>query len=138
MAAIGKVNELIDLAGDLKTPYLANAYYCFNRKTRTYVRKLKDGQGNYLWQPSYQMGTPDELNGQRVVIFDDMPSIATGAKAIGFGDIRKTYRIVDRTGMSVLKDPYTVAATGQVLFRIRKRVGAGIQNWDAFKYLKQA
>jgi len=131
-------DELITLAEKQKIGYLSNSHYFFNRATRAYVRKLKDGDGNYLWQPSYQMGTPDELNGQRVVVFEDMPSIATGAIAVGFGDIRATYRIVDRVGVSVLKDPFTQGANGKVLFNVRKRVGGGIQNWDAMKYLKQA
>ena len=131
-------DELVTLAEKLKVGYLSNAHYFFNRATRAYVRKLKDGDGNYLWQPSYQFGTPDELNGQRVVVFEDMPSIATGAIAVGFGDIRAAYRIVDRVGTSVLKDPYTQGANGKVLFNIRKRVGAGLQNFDALKYLLQA
>jgi HK97 family phage major capsid protein len=131
-------DEIITLGETLKTEYLSNAYYVFNRFTRSYVRKLKDGQGNYLWQPSYQMGTPDELNGQRVAVFEDMPSIASGAISVAFGDIRSAYRIVDRTGMSVLKDVYTQAANGKILFHVRKRVGGGIQNFDSLKYLKQA
>ena len=130
-------DELITLGEKLKIEYLANAYYFFNRATRAYVRKLKDGQGNYLWQPSFQMGVADELNGQRVVVFEDMPTIAASAISVGFGDIRRAYRIIDRVGMSVLKDPFTAAVTGQIMFHVRRRVGGGIQNWDAIKYLKQ-
>ena len=131
-------DELEDTRALLKSPYLGNSYFFMNRATRSYIRKIKDGQGNYLWQPSYQMGVPDELLGQRVAIFEDMADIATGAISVAFGDLRSAYRIVDRTGLSVLRDPYSSASTGQILFHMRKRVGGGIQNWDSLKYLKQA
>lgn len=131
-------DELIDVRTNLKSEYRANAYFAFNRATEGYIRKLKDGQGNYIWQPSYQMGVADSLLGQRVVIMNDMADIATGAISVILADFRSTYLIVDRVGLSVLKDPYTAASTGQILFHVRKRVGAGIKNWDSMKYLKQA
>jgi len=131
-------DELVDLRTNLKAVYRPNAYFAFTRATEGYVRKLKDGQGNYIWQPSYQMGVADSLLGQRVVIMEDMADIATGAVSVILADFRSTYMIIDRVGLSVLKDPYSAASTGQCLFHIRKRVGAGIKNWDSMKYLKQA
>jgi HK97 family phage major capsid protein len=131
-------DELVDVRALLKASYRGNAYYFYNRATESYVRKLKDGQGNYIWQPVYTAGEPDMLLGQKTVVFEDMPDIATGAIAVGLGDLRSTYQIVDRTGMSILRDPYSSASTGQVVFHMRKRVGGGIKNWDAMKYLKQA
>jgi HK97 family phage major capsid protein len=130
-------DELVDLRTNLKAAYRANAYYAFNRATEGYIRKLKDGQGNYIWQPSYQMGVADSLLGQRVVIMEDMADIATGAISVVLADFRSTYLIVDRVGLSVLRDPYSSASTGQTLFHVRKRVGGGIKNWDSIKYLKQ-
>jgi HK97 family phage major capsid protein len=129
-------DELLDLRALLKPAYRSNAYLTFNRKTESYLRKLKDGQSNYLWQPSYQMGVPDTLIGQRTAIFEDMPDIATGAISVVLADIRSTYLIVDRVGMSVLEDPYS--SFPQRLWKIRRRVGGGIQNFDSIKYLKQA
>ncbi len=129
-------DELLDLRALLKPAYRSNANLCFNRKTESYLRKLKDGQSNYLWQPSYQMGVPDTLIGQRTAIFEDMPDIATGAISVVLADIRSTYLIVDRVGMSVLEDPYS--SFPQRLWKIRRRVGGGIQNFDSIKYLKQA
>ena len=129
-------DELLDLRALLKPPYRPNAKACFNRKTESYLRKLKDGQNNYLWQPSYQMGVPDTIIGQQVAIFEDMPDMATGAISVVLADIRSTYLIVDRVGMSVLEDPYS--SFPQRLWKIRRRVGGGIQNFDSIKYLKQA
>lgn len=129
-------DELVDLRTNLKAEYRPNAYFAFNRGTEGYIRKLKDGQGNYLWQPSYQMGVPDQLLGQRVVVFNDMADIATGAISVALGDFRSSYLIVDRLGMSVLQDPYTVK--GKTGFYMRRRLGAGIQNFDSLKLLKQA
>jgi len=129
-------DELISLRALLKPAYRSNAYLTFNRKTESYLRKLKDGQNNYLWQPSYQMGVPDTIIGQQVAIFEDMPDIATGAISVVLADVRSTYLIVDRVGMSVLEDPYS--SFPQRLWKIRRRVGGGIQNFDSIKYLKQA
>ena len=131
-------DELVDLRTNLKSEYRSNAYFAFNRATEGYIRKLKDGDGNYIWQPNYQMGGADSLLGQRIVIMEDMADIATGAISVMLGDFRSAYLIVDRAGLSVLKDPYTASSTGQILFHIRKRVGGGIKNWDSLKYLKQA
>ena len=130
-------DEVVTLRGYLKAGYRQNAKFLFTRGTETYVRKLKDGQGNYIWQPNYQIGGSDMLLGQGVVICEDMAEITNSAITIAVGDIRAAYLIVDRVGMSILKDPYTAASTGQTVFHMRKRVGAGIKNFDALKYLVQ-
>jgi len=76
------------------------------------------------------------LLGQRTAIMEDMADIATGALAVGLADLRSAYQIVDRLGMAVLRDPYTLIP--YVSIYMRKRVGGGIKNWDAMKYLVQA
>lgn len=129
-------DEIIDVRAAMKSGYRANSYFWYNRLTEAELRKLKDGQGNYLWQPSYQMGEPDMLIGQRTAVFEDMPDIAANTLPIGFGDLRRSYLIVDRTGVSVLDDPYTDQPN--VRFYIRKRTGGGITNWDSIKYFKMA
>jgi HK97 family phage major capsid protein len=135
-AAAITTDELVTLRGYLKKSYRGNAYWCFNRATEAYIRKLKDGQGNYIWQPSYQAGEADMLLGQRIAIMEDMADLATGALTVALADLRSSYQIVDRLGMAVLKDPYTLIP--YVSFYMRKRVGGGIKNWDAMKYLVQA
>jgi len=129
-------DEMIQLRQYLKPAYRGNAYFAYNRNTEGYIRRLKDGQGNYIWQPSYQMGEADMLLGQRTVIFEDMPDIATGAIAVMIADFRKTYQIVDRVGLSILEDPYS--AKPYRTFYMRRRVGGGIKNFDSIKYLVQA
>ncbi|PJB53627.1 MAG: phage major capsid protein [Bdellovibrio sp. CG_4_9_14_3_um_filter_39_7] len=131
-------DELVSLRALLKSSYRANAYFFYNRDTEAYIRKLTDGQGNYLWQPSYQLGEADTLIGQRTVVFEDMADRAASAISVGLGDLRNSYLIVDRVGMSVLKDPFTAASSGKVYLHMRKRVGGGIVNFDSMKYLKQA
>jgi HK97 family phage major capsid protein len=105
-----------------------------NRKTQSTVRKFKDTTGNYLWQPPAQPGTSASLIGFPLADTEDMPDIATGALSIAFGDFRRGYLIVDRHGVRVLRDPYS--AKPYVLFYTTKRVGGGVQDFDAIKLLK--
>ena len=132
------LDELIDLESLLKNQYKRNATWVFNRFTRALLRKKKNSQGDYLWQPSFTAGVPDQFMASPVSIAEDMPSVGANALAVGYGDIRSTYMIVDRLGMSTLEDPFTQADSGEVVFHFRRRVGGGFKNYDAFKYLKMA
>ena len=105
-----------------------------NRSTLAALRKFKDADGNYLWQPSAQPGAPARLMGYPVTEAEEMPPIDVGAHAIAFGDFRRAYLIVDRVGVRVLRDPYS--AKPYVLFYTTKRVGGGVQDFDAVKFLK--
>ncbi len=127
-------DKLIDLAYAVSAGYRANGTFVMNRTTQSAVRKLKDGQGAYLWQPSGQPGVPSTLMGFPVVEAEDMPDIAADSHAIAFGDFRRGYLIVDRVGIRVLRDPYS--AKPYVLFYTTKRVGGGIQDFAALKLLK--
>jgi HK97 family phage major capsid protein len=125
---------LIDLVYALKAGYRQNAVWVMNRKTQAEIRKLKDADGNYLWQPPAGPGQRAMLMGFGLVEAEDMPDIAGDATAIAFGDFARGYLVVDRTGVRVLRDPYT--AKPYVLFYVTKRVGGGIQDFDAIKLLK--
>lgn len=125
---------LIDLTADLKPAYRANARWVGARSTFAAVRKLKDSMGQYLWQPSMQVGQPATLLGYPVAEAEDMPVIGNNALSLGFGDFREGYTIVDRAGMTILRDPYT--AKGWVKFYATARVGGGVTNFDAIKLLK--
>jgi HK97 family phage major capsid protein len=127
-------DKLIDLAYAVNAGYRANGNFVMNRSTQSAVRKLKDGQGAYLWQPSGQPGVPSTVMGFPVVEAEDMPDIATDSYAIAFGDFKRGYLIVDRIGIRVLRDPYS--AKPYVLFYTTKRVGGGIQDFAALKLLK--
>ena len=127
-------DALVDIIYSLKAGYRQNANWVMNRKTQASVRKLKDADGNYLWQPPAMPGQAASLMGFGVVEAEDMPSIATNSISIAFGDFKRGYLIVDRAGVRILRDPYS--AKPYVLFYTTKRVGGGIQDFDAIKLLK--
>jgi HK97 family phage major capsid protein len=127
---------LISLIYAVKAGYRQNASFVMNRKTQAAIRKFKDAQGNYLWQPPASAGGPATLMGFPVVEAEDMPDIAANATALAFGDFRRGYLVVDRAGVRVLRDPYS--AKPYVLFYTTKRVGGGVQDYDAIKLLKFA
>lgn len=127
-------DKLLDVIYSLKSGHRNNARWFMNRGTVGGVRKIKDGQGNYAWQPSTQIGQPATLLGFPVAEGEDMPAIAADSFSIAFGDFAETYQIVDRVGISVLRDPYT--SKGSVLFYSRKRVGGGAIHFEAVKFLK--
>lgn len=131
--AVGAItaDAIIDLIYDLPAAFHMNAVFVMNRTTLAAVRKLKDGQGNYLWQPSYIAGQPSTLCGYPVYEVPDMPNVATGAKSIMFGDFKRGYIVVDRTGVRVLRDPFTNKP--YVQFYTTKRVGGGLLNPEALK-----
>ncbi|GGA54203.1 phage major capsid protein [Pelagibacterium lentulum] len=125
---------LIDLVYTLKAGYRQNATWLMNRRTQGAIRKLKDADGNYLWQPAARADGRATLMGFPLVEAEDMPDIDVDATPIAFGDFRRGYLIVDRQGVNVLRDPYS--AKPYVLFYTTKRVGGGIADYDAIKLLK--
>ncbi|MFN9017191.1 MAG: phage major capsid protein [Hyphomonadaceae bacterium] len=128
------VDKLVDLTYAPKTPYRANASFLMNRRTVGLVRKFKDSSGQYIWQPSLVAGQPATLLGFPVVECEDMPDVSASGLAIAFGDFEKGYLIVDRADVRVLRDPYTNKPF--VMFYVTKRLGGGVQNFDAIKLLK--
>lgn len=132
------VDALTDLVYALRQGYRQNASFLMNRKLQAAVRKLKtigDTEG-YLWQPSVQAGQPSTLLGYPLVDDDNMSDVGSNAFPIAFGDFSRGYLIVDRQGIRVLRDPFT--AKPYVLFYTTKRVGGGVQNFEAIKLLKCA
>ena len=124
---------LIDLVYALKAGYRQNSAFVMNRKTQGLIRKMKDADGNYLWHPPVAAGGRATLMGFPLVEVEAMPDIAPGAKAVAFGDFSRFYLVVDRQGVRVLRDPYS--AKPYVLFYTTKRVGGGILDFDAAKFL---
>ena len=127
-------DPLLDLVYAVKAGYRQNATFVMNRRAQAEVRKLKDENGLYLWQPPAQAGGSATLMGFPLAEAEDMPNIAADAFAIAFGDFRRGYLVVDRMGVRVLRDPYS--AKPYVLFYVTKRVGGGVQDFDAIKLLK--
>lgn len=129
---------LIDFWASLKTGYAARAVMTMNRKTVAEVRKLKDGNGQYLWTPGIAGSIPNTIIGANYVEFPDMPDIGAGTYPIAYGDFRRAYVIVDRVMLAFQADYTTGADNGVVVFRGRKRVGGGVRQADALKKLKIA
>ena len=127
-------DDLLDLVYTLKSDYRANAHWVMNRATQAQIRKFKDGEGNYLWQPGERADLSPTLMNYPIAESEDMPNIASGSYSIGFGDFHRGYLVVDRAGIRVLRDPYS--AKPYVLFYTTKRVGGGVQDFDAIKLLK--
>ncbi len=127
-------DKLIDFVYTLKAGYRANARFVMNRSTQAIVRKLKDDDGHYLWHPAISPGESPSLMGFPVTEAEDMPNVAADAYAIAFGDFRRGYLIVDRIGIRILRDPYS--SKPYVLFYTTKRVGGGVQDFDAIKLLQ--
>ena len=129
-------DELIDLYHSLLTPYRKNAVWLMNDSTVQYLRKLKDGNGQYLWQASLVAGQPDTILGRPVYVSRYMPEIQAGAKTILFGDT-KYYWIADRQGRSFRRLDELFAVNGQVGFRGSERVDGRLILPEAVKVLKQ-
>jgi HK97 family phage major capsid protein len=125
---------LVDLIYAVNAGYRQNGVFVMNRKTQSAIRKFKDTTGNYLWQPPASAGGKATLMTFPVIEAEDMPDIITNSLAIAFGDFNRGYLVVDRAGVTVLRDPYT--AKPYVLFYTTKRVGGGVQDFDAIKLMK--
>ncbi|MYZ50471.1 phage major capsid protein [Propylenella binzhouense] len=133
-AAADASDVLIDTIYALKAGYRQNAHWVMNRRTQAAIRKLKDGDGNYLWAPPATADGRATIMNFPVAEAEDMPDIGANALAIAFGDFGRGYLIVDRVGVRVLRDPYSQKP--YVLFYTTKRVGGGVQDFDAIKLVK--
>jgi HK97 family phage major capsid protein len=133
-AATNPSDILVDLVYTLRAGYRQNGRFLMNRKTQAQIRKFKASTGEYLWSPPAQLGAPATLMNFPIIEAEDMPDIAAGSFALAFADFNRCYLIVDRVGIRVLRDPYSTKP--YVLFYTTKRVGGGIQDFDAIKLLK--
>lgn len=124
---------LLELYYSLKTGYTARASFIMSRGAAQQARGLKDASGRYLWSPGLSEGRPDTLLGAPVYVDAAMPAPAADSLSAIFGDIGSAYRIADRTGIRVLRDPYTEKP--YVKFYATKRVGGAVVNFEAAKIL---
>ena len=129
-------DELMDLYYALKAPYRKKSVWVLNDSTVKAVRKLKDSNGQYLWQPSLTAGTPDTILGRPVRTSAYMPAMAAGAKTVAFGDF-SYYWIADRQGRSFKRLNELYAASGQVGFLASQRVDGKLVLAEAVKVLAQ-
>lgn len=128
-------DALIDTVHALRPAYRANGAWLMNDLTLALVRKFKDQYGQYLLGVALgAAGQPEKLLDKPVYIDENMPSVAANAYPIAFADWADAYLIVDRVGMSMLRNPY--ASLGNIGFYYRRRVGGGLQNFESIKLLK--
>ncbi|WP_428428230.1 phage major capsid protein [Pararhizobium sp.] len=130
-------DALIGLMYGLPTQYRNAGTWAMNSTTLGKLRLLKDGDGRFLWQPSFQLGQPETILGRPVIELPDMPDIANGSTPIVFGDF-SGYRIVDRVGLSILVNPYLLATNGITRIHATRRVGGGVLQPAKFKKLKMS
>ena len=128
-------DELINLVYALKAPYRRNAKFLMNDATISAIRKLKDGNGVYLWQPSLQAGEPDKLLGYDLYTSPYVPTMAAGAFTVAFGDFRN-YWIADRAGRTVQRLNELYATNGQVGFVATERVDGKVILPEGIQLLK--
>jgi HK97 family phage major capsid protein len=125
---------LMDVIYGLKQGYRSGARWMMPRSVTAEVRKLKDAEGRYLWQPGIAAGQPATLLGYGVIEFEDMPDLDNGSLSMAFGNMGEAYQIVDRIGIRVLRDPYT--AKPRVLYYTTKRTGGDVVNFEAIKLIR--
>ncbi|MCD8286461.1 MAG: phage major capsid protein, partial [Clostridia bacterium] len=130
-------DEILDLVYSLKRPYRKNAKFLCNDQTLLAIRKLKDNNGTYIWQPSYQSGEPDRVLGYPVYTSAYFPSIETGKAALAFGDF-KYYNIGDRGTRVFMQLKELFAGNGMVGYLARERVDGKLVLPEAIKLLKMA
>ena len=130
-------DKMVDMVYDLSAAYRRRGAWMMNGKTLGEVRKLKDGDGRFLWQPSFQAGEPERILGYPVVEAVDMPDIGDGNFPIIFGDF-SAYRIVDRLALSILVNPYILATKGMTRIHATRRVGGRVLQAARFRKLKTA
>ncbi len=133
-------DNLMDMVHGLKSEYARNATMMMNRATLGIIRKLKDTAGAYIFQTGFsgQSGLPNTILGHPYVEAADVADAASGARSVIFGDFRRGYMIVDRVALSVLRDPFSQAATGNVRYIARRRVGGEVVLAEALTSLKHA
>lgn len=127
-------DSLIDLVYTVNSEYRVNGSWAMNSATAGAIRKLKDSQNNYLWQPGLIAGQPDLLLGYPVAIWEQMDDVGANNFPVAFGDFRRGYLLCDRVGLRILED--RVTNPGFVRFYVRRREGGIVLNNDAIKWIR--
>lgn len=135
---LGEVSadSLKDLQNSLIQDHQSSAVWMMQRQTWSEIAKIKGSDGHYLLDPlaSFRQGDDLLLLGKRVILADDMPAAANDSLAVAYGDFGKSYTIVDRLGITIMRDVLTQKPL--ILFYTRKRVGGDVTNYQALKLLK--
>jgi HK97 family phage major capsid protein len=133
-AATNPSDALFNLVYALRAGYRQNGKFVMSRRTQSLIRQFKTATGEYIWAPPSSADSAASLMNFPVVEAEDMPDPGANSLSIAFGDFERGYIVVDRLGVRILRDPYS--AKPYVLFYTTKRVGGGVQNFEAIKLLK--
>lgn len=134
--SVSPADDLIDLIADLKEKYQKNAIFLMNRATKGAVRKFKDANGAYIWQPRLALDMPEMLLGYGIKTSAGMPVVAANSYSIAFGDFDKAVTIVLRPGLYVVRDPYSKKPNVEFIFV--KRYGLMLRHSEGVKLLQNA
>lgn len=131
------LDKILDSQYKIKATYRARGSYLFNSNTEAVVRKLKNGNGDYMWTAPVE-GKPALLHGKQIVIAEGMPDIAAGAFPVFFGDLYAGYAVRDRSGITIQRLLEKYATLDQTGFMLKRRVGGMVVLDEAFACLKIA
>ncbi|MFT3724647.1 MAG: phage major capsid protein [Hyphomonadaceae bacterium] len=137
-ASASPADAFITLMYAMPPAYRANGVWMMNGGTIAAVRKFKDANGAFIWQPPIAAGQPPTLLGRPLIEAPDMSDVGANAFPIAFGDFNRGYRIVDKSALSIMRDPYTQATTGKVRFHARRRTGGAVVLAEAIRLMKIA
>lgn len=131
----GKItaDSLINLFFSLKSKYTNNAKFLLSREALQEIRLLKNTNGQYIWQAGLSEGIAPNILGAEFLVSSEMPSVSSGKTPIAFGDFKQGYQIVDRQGIKILRDPYTLKPF--VKFYSTKRLGGDVVDYNAIKLM---
>ncbi|ANB66141.1 phage major capsid protein, HK97 family (plasmid) [Anoxybacillus sp. B7M1] len=130
------IDDLIRLQYAAPTQYRRNGSFLMSGELEMMVRTMKNSQGDYIWQPSVQAGTPNTLLGRPVYTQDDFDAFAAGKDVAVFGDFKAGYRILDRSGGSLTRINELYIEDGLIGFKYKRRVGGGVIRKAALKVLR--
>ena len=137
-ATFNGIDKLLELIYGLNSKYRRNGTFAMNSTTESLYRQLKNGNGDYLWQPSVQAGVPVALHGRPIINPEGMADVAAGAYPVVFGDFRAGYKIRDRSGLVITRLVERYAEYDQTGLLLKKRVGGQVVLPEAFIPLKIA
>lgn len=135
--SVAPADAVVDLQHALKSQYRPGAAWMCNDATLGVMRQIKDASGSYyLWNPDPAAGFGGRFLGSPVEVDDNLADLAAGSISLAYGNFKRGYKIVNRRGISLIRDNLTTK--GQTKFNFTKRMGGGIFNYEAIKLMKFA
>lgn len=127
---------LVKMPFNLKGAYMSRGSWMMNRMSVLGAMLLKDADGQYMWRAGLTEGAKSTLLGHSISMADDMPTLAANSLSVAFGDWKRAYTVVDRLGITILRDQYS--SKPFVEFYTRKRVGGDVTDFEAYVLMKTA